>query len=106
MTSKFTRNARLRRRRADGASYGDLAREFAIARTTVKAVLLRTGGDPLAGEREGDALRDDELDAAVERLRHVVATTRRTLRDCEARLTELEAIAESRGIDRILGLTG
>lgn len=91
------RTARLRRRRAMGASTRQLGREFGITQTQVLRILAATGGDPLASGLERLTLAD--LERERERLRDRIASDRRRLRVV---IDELEV----RRTDRILGLPG
>ncbi len=91
----FSRNARLRRRRATGHSLRRLAREFGVSATRVVQVLRETGGDPLAtGDAEAMATRDLEAECVI--LRQRIEADRGSLR-------EYEDILEARRTDRILG---
>lgn len=92
------RDSRLRRRRTEGLSTRQLAREFGISQPQVRRVLAATGGDPLRGS-DLAAATVVELEGERDRLRDRIAADRRRLRVV---LDELEA----RRTDRILGLTG
>lgn len=91
-----TRNARLRRRREQGASTRRLAHEFHISQTQVVRILNETGGDPLRDATLA-TVRFVDLEREAARLRDRIAADRRRLRVV---LDELEA----RRTDAILGV--
>jgi transposase len=100
VTSKFSRDARLRRRRAEGLSLRQLAYRFAISREQVRRILEQTGGDPLARRPCDDrARRTAELEAERERRRRCIEFDRRRLREIDDEL-------EARRLDVILDVAG
>lgn len=94
------RNARIRRRRARGASLRSLARDYRLSVARVRQILVDVGGDPLH-DAAGDIARlnPDELAREATRLRDRIESDRQRLRMIEDEL-------DVRRIDRVLGLTG
>jgi AraC-like DNA-binding protein len=99
VTSKFSRDARLRRRRAEGLSLRQLAYRFAISREQVRRILEQTGGDPLGRPCDDRARRTAELEAERERRRRCIELDRRRLREIDDEL-------EARRLDAILDVAG